>query len=97
MSKTKQKERSEVEYLRGKVKKLESTNRRLRKELRSLKKRAHMYEDIVEDVATSVEESKDICTECGKGEITVHDFVHIIVKSCDTCGHKKKIKPRRKK
>lgn len=83
MSKTKNKSRSEVEYLRGVI-------RRLRAQVKYYKRRAHIPENEVE------EEIKELlaqeCTECGKGHMREHDFRFVIMKVCDVCGHQETTK-----
>lgn len=97
MSKTRQKTHSEKEHLSGRIKKLERENRRLRKENRMLSKRAHMYENVIDKASEHDEhEEKETCKQCGKGQIEVFDFTHIIVKTCNVCEHQWRYKPKRK-
>jgi len=93
MSKTKQQNRSETEHLRGLVKKLKSENRQLKKRVRALDKKAHFYEEVVDEVAKEVSMS-NACPECPTGNLKEHDFVHIILTKCNHCEYEKKRKPR---
>lgn len=95
MSKTRQKEKSEIELLRGKVRKLESTCRRLRKENNALKKRMHFTENVIDEVAEDIEPKAETCQNCGKGELAVVDLVHVLIESCNLCEYRKRIKPKR--
>lgn len=92
MSKTKNKNRSEQEYLNGQIRKLESENRQLKKRLKALDKRAHYYEEILNDVEDEVE-MKNICPQCNKGTLCEHDFKHLIIVKCDNCKYQKNRKP----
>lgn len=94
MSKTKNKESSEVEHLRGQVRKLEATNRRLRKRNRQLDKKSHFHEDVIDDVAEDIASKGETCPECGKGQITTVDLKYLLIDSCDTCEYRKKYKPK---
>lgn len=90
MSKTRRREGSELEYLRGCVKRLESENRQLKKRLKSLDKRAHFYEDIVDEVAEEIE-IVDRCPSCKKGTLLLLDLKYVKFKCCDTCDHRRKV------
>lgn len=85
MSKTKNKSRNEVEYLRGVI-------RRLRAQVKYLKKRAHISNDIIirDELEEYLEESN--CTNCGKGHMEEFDFNFVIIKRCDICGYQEKEK-----
>ncbi len=82
MSKTKSKSRSEVEYLRGRVRKLES-------ELKYYKKRSHFAENTLDEVAED-NEVHDVnakqCDNCGKGVLIEYDFYYAVLSRCDHCG-----------
>lgn len=98
MGKVGQRERSEVEYLRGIVKRLKSENRQLKKRLSVLTKKSHLYDDILDDAVADEPKSVDIkCTKCNKGNINILDFVHIRLKVCGNpdCGFKERL-PREK-
>lgn len=89
MSKTKQRNHSELDHLRGRVKKLESQNRQLRRRLKSLDKREHLYEDLLEAVSEDIViEPK--CPQC-KGKIEYKDFTHVKYEVCVDCDYKKKL------
>lgn len=95
MSKTRQKNHSETEHLRGLVKKLKSENRQLRKRLKELDRRSHFYQDIIDEVAEEVE-VKNVCPSCKKGIVEELNFVHIIVEKCNQCDYQKNRKPKKK-
>lgn len=94
MSKTKSKNHNELEYQKGIVRKLKSENRQLKKRLKELDKRAHFYEELVDEAVDEVE-IKNSCPECNKGILQEHDFVHIIITKCNNCDYQKKRKPRK--
>ena len=80
MSKTRNKSRSEVEYLRGRVRELEA-------ELKYYRKREHFFDDKLDEI----EEVQDVkvinCKECRKGTVIEYDFVHGTLRKCDVCEH----------
>ena len=90
MGKTRRKERSETEYLRGQVRELEKENRSLKKRLRQLDKRSHLYEDIIEAVAEDiiVEEK---CPTCKTGKHSVLDLKHVRFMICSDCDYRKRL------
>jgi len=86
MGKTYKKSGSEIEHLRGEV-------RRLKKIIRQLQKSAHVYnniKDLVEDPPDE-EDEKITCDECGKGEIKVLALGNKQVITCTVCDHRKVI------
>lgn len=87
MSKTQQKNKSEIEHLRGENKRLKSENRQLRKQVNSSRKKAHFYEVIAEQAIEEVDVSSN-CENCGKGVKMFLDLVHVQLEICDLCGHK---------
>lgn len=89
MGKSRGRGKSEVEFLRGKV-------RELQKEVKYLRKRSHIENSIIDDV---IEDSEleiintTECPECGKGVLIEYDFVYAILRKC-ACGYE--IKQRKK-
>lgn len=94
MSKTRNKSHSELEYLRGRVKKLESELRRCKKQLKHFERRTHHYEGLVDDISDEISEKREVCQECGKGTMVVYDFKFVKVTKCDTCDFQLKRKRR---
>lgn len=90
MSKTRNKNRSEVEHLRGQNKQLQSENRQLRKQLNSFKKQAHFYEETIDDIADEI--SLESCNHCGKGFIQVVDLTYLKIRCCTICDYKERIR-----
>lgn len=84
MSKSKSKNRNEVEHLRGII-------RRLKAQLKYYKRRAHIPEDdiLLEDEEVELQAN---CENCGKGIIIQYDFKYVILERCDTCGNEKRTK-----
>jgi len=89
VSKTQQKNRSEVEHLRGEVKRLKSLNRQLRKRLSASLKKEHFFEQIEEE-ADEVE-LVDACSSCGSGVMVAVDLKFVKYKVCSECKHREKI------
>lgn len=87
MGKSKNKSKSEVEFLRGEV-------RRLKAELKYYKRRNFQESDFIDEV---IEEApledvkpKAPCDNCGKGLIIEYDFKFATLIKCDTCGHEER-------
>ena len=95
MGKLRQKESSEVEYLRGLVKKLKSQNRNLRKRLKELERKEHWFEIVREEEPIEIEENVDKCPECVKGKLSHIDLHHLTLIKCDKCEFKQKLKSNR--
>lgn len=86
MSKSRNKSKSEVEHLRGEI-------RRLKAELKYCKRCMEQdVDDIDYDDAAPVEPIKDLCPECGKGIMVEHDFKFATLKKCSVCGHEERRK-----
>ncbi len=86
MGKSKNKNHSEVEFLRGQVRKLAS-------ELKYYKKRAHIVESTIDD---AIEENElyninaKQCPRCGKGNLIELDFYFATLSRCDHCSFEKR-------
>lgn len=97
MSKTKNKNKSEVEHLRGIIRKLKAQVRSLSTRNKELERQSHFYEYIADEVIEDVEIKEDICEECGKGILSEIDLVHVIVTTCDLCEFRTTRKKHEKK
>lgn len=80
MGKSKSKSRSEVEFLRGEV-------RRLKSELKYYKKRQHLISDTFEEVIEEEAEMAERCPMCHKGGLIEWDFTYATLKKCDKCEY----------
>lgn len=90
MSKTRNKNHSEVEHLRGENKRLRSENKRLKRQLRELEKHSH-NETIKEEIPEEILKF-EYCQNCGKGiwqETIIGRFVFI---KCTVCDYKQRKK-----
>lgn len=79
-----------MEHLRGQNKKLLSENRQLRKQVNSLKKQAHFYEETFDELAEEID--LDACDQCGKGFISIVDLKYIKILSCNICPYNERIR-----
>lgn len=98
MAKTKQKNRSELEAMRGYVRELEKQVRSMQKQLRQYEKYEQTSQDEViqtdsEDTYVELKFSKH-CDECGKGKIveTLNLGPRGIYGECGVCGFKGRMK-----
>lgn len=95
MSKTKQKNRSEAEALKGYIRELEKQVRSLRSQVKSYEKYdrsqdEEQYDDS-EDTIPDLKFTKN-CSECGKGKlIETFSFSNNTYGTCNHCGHNGKI------
>lgn len=86
MSKSRNKNRSEVEHLRGRVRKLEA-------QLKYYKKRELFFESPLEEIDEDIEEiSANQCEVCKKGLVTVFDFTFATLEKCSNCTFERRKK-----
>lgn len=86
VAKSKNKNRSEVEYLRGRLRKLES-------QVKYYKQREHFFEAPAEEIIEEVEDiSVNRCPNCKRGVVTNYDFAFAILSKCESCGYEKREK-----
>lgn len=96
----KPKDRSEVEFLRGEVKKLRSALKHYKKELSRANKRSRDYqelEELVQDQELEIEEQTKLvpsggCSKCQSDKVTLADLGAKVYRFCSNCGHREKIK-----
>jgi hypothetical protein len=80
LGKNKKKSRSEIEFLRGKIKHLEKKLKQFQKEGPPREEEPDIDEDVDE-----------ICEHCGKGRIQIVDLKFVIFKVCELCHKREKI------
>lgn len=95
MSKTKQKNRSEIEVLRGFIRELEKEIRSLRSQVKSYEKYDRSQDEEPygdgEDTIPDRKFTKD-CSECGKGKLVeTLTLGNNTYGTCNHCGHNGKI------
>jgi NAD-dependent SIR2 family protein deacetylase len=85
MSKSRRKGHSEVESLRGEI-------RRLNAQLKYCKRcnEQHRDDDLDYD---DVPEIEPVCQQCGKNKLKIIDLKYVVFEVCELCGFKKKIGP----
>lgn len=96
----KKRDRSEVEWLRGEVKKLRSMVKHYKKEAARAGKRERSYEEleaVIQEQEEAVEEIKHAttsvsCFKCQSNSVTIADLGAKVYKFCSNCGHREKIK-----
>lgn len=82
----------EVGKLEQLVRELKSKNRNLVKKLKRLNKGYHKYKDVDEfEEEEQPRKKKEICKECGTGEIEIIDVVGRMFRKCKLCEHRVKI------
>lgn len=88
MGKSRNKNHSEVQFLRGRIKELE-------KELKYFRRQAREHEEIIDDVISDTEFELigvNRCQKCRKGVVQVFDFIFAELHKCTTCDYEKKQK-----
>ncbi len=84
MSKSRNRSKSEVEHLRGRVRQLEA-------ELKYLKRRQHFFEAPTEEIVEQVEDVRtDKCPACKRGVLIHYDFVHATLSKCSDCDFERR-------
>lgn len=76
MAKTKNKTRSEVEFLKG--------------EVRRLKKKLKHYEKNGIEIETIDETDENVCPLCARGKIIVVDLKFLTILKCNICSYNEK-------
>jgi hypothetical protein len=97
MAKTKNKNHSEIESLRGYVRELEKTVRSQQKQLRQYEKYDRSQDDEVSKDSEDTHLEKVLltkpCTECGKGHvIETLEIMGKIYGTCNVCDYKSRMK-----
>jgi hypothetical protein len=97
----KQKERSELEFLRGRVRELEALVKQLQKKASRSDKRKQQLENVVDEreeeaqqeVAKTfeVEVAELKCPSCGSKEFCQVLIGNRNLEMCDSCGHRKTV------
>lgn len=90
MSKTKRREGSEAEFLKGQIRKLESENRHLKKRIRALDKKSHLYDGIFDAVAEEIETDPK-CQKCKNGKVKLVDLKYAQFLVCEECQDRRKV------
>jgi regulator of replication initiation timing len=89
LGKTKNKNRSEIEYVIGENKKLKKEVKQLRRMLE--KHSPSQDEEAIDNEDTHPVIKKKICSSCGKGELTIFEIVGKVFETCGLCGDRKKV------
>lgn len=82
MGKTKNRNRSETEYLKGIIRQLQS-------QLKYYKQRENYLEGPIEQVEEVQEIEADQCPRCSHGVLITYDFFRAVLKKCD-CGYEER-------
>lgn len=93
-------ERNEIEYLRGVIKKLKNENSQLKKQVKQQEKRKHLYEDLAEkeqeaemiEIQQHHEDEATIdhnkCTQCQNGAVSMIDVGTFRITICSSCKNR---------
>lgn len=99
----KKRSKSGEEWLRGQVRELQKENRALKRQLKFLEKKEHIFDD---DTSQEVEvagdsedtypdmqrKAKEPCSDCGKGFMDEFEFLGRVFGTCNICGNRKRLK-----
>lgn len=86
MSKGRQKNKSQIEVLRGQIRELEAENKRLKDIIKELEK-----DPVVKKKRKEMKVNDHLCPECGKAELEESTFRHLIYEICPLCKFKRKV------
>lgn len=98
---SKQKEKSELEYLRSENRKLKSMNKNLKKQLSRTNKRSDLYHDLEDKIAEDLIQEElnekeliknDQCPSCFKGTLETLKLGAKKLALCDSCTYRKLVK-----
>lgn len=101
MGKTPRKTRSETEHQRGLIRELEKENRALKKQLKALEKKEHIFDSETEsqdtEISTDNEDTHALparvpCEDCGKGRYEEYHILDKVIGTCNICGNRKRLK-----
>jgi hypothetical protein len=93
----KPKDAKTTEYYLGIIRDQAKQIRQLEKIVKSLRKSAHLYNDILSENEQLKEEDiplppkKKRCPECGKSDLIEFELIGRLFERCDLCGFRKKI------
>jgi len=94
MSKSRNRSHSEVEHLRGLTRELKAEVRNLKKRLKELERKEHIFDNPPQDSDYS-SDSEDthvvLCSECGKGVLKLLDLGNFKYSVCSVCGDRRKL------
>jgi chromosome segregation ATPase len=88
------KEKSEVEHLKGVIRDLEKQVKSLTQKLKYFEKRSHLNElteELENDPPPPPKRLKD-CVECGKGKYEEFELLNKLYGTCNICGDRKRLK-----
>lgn len=97
----KKRSKSGEEFWRGKVRELEKENRALKRQLKFIEKKEHIFdgnegqdEEVIGDSEDTFPDlkSKIPCDSCGKGFLMEYEIMGKVIGTCGICGHREKIK-----
>jgi hypothetical protein len=89
------------EFWRGRVRELEKENRSLKKRIKQIQKKEHIFDDSNSQDTEVAIDSEDTypdlkrlnpCNECGKGFIEEYEIMGKVIGTCNICGDRKRIK-----
>jgi predicted RNA-binding Zn-ribbon protein involved in translation (DUF1610 family) len=91
MSKGRQKNKSQLEVLRGQIRELEAENETLKKIIKELEKDPSVKKKRQELREKAKKANDFLCPECGKAELEESTFRHLIYEVCPLCKFKRKV------
>lgn len=98
MGKTRNKQHSEIDHLRGENRRLKSENRHLKKVLKQSEKWKNVKDDVhcdeIDGEEAVIIERVDECPKCEQGRLRYIDLKHVQLFKCDNkkCDYREKAK-----
>lgn len=96
----KKREKNSEEWYKGRIRELEKENRALKRQLREIEKKEHIFDENSQDdeIATDSEDTYPAarrlsqCGDCGKGLIEEYEIMGKVIGTCNICGFRKRLK-----
>jgi septal ring factor EnvC (AmiA/AmiB activator) len=99
-----QKDKSELEHLRGENRELTKTIRKLKRQVHQFEKSKHIYHEVISDYEEIIaeEQAQEVvvekkskmksCEKCFSGVMEEFEIMDKVIGTCNSCGHRKRIK-----
>ncbi len=95
----KNKSKNGEEWLRGQIRELQKENRALKKQLKQLQKKEHIFDESQDEEVCGDSEDTHIelpklikCEDCGKGVYVEYELMGKVFGTCNICNNRKRLK-----
>lgn len=87
-----------IEFYLSQIRELEAENKSLRRRLKNLEKKEHIFDDNKDneeptELPIGEQNNKQLrCTSCGKGSLEIFEVMGRVFSTCPICGNRVKLK-----